>query len=443
MVSSSCFQSRKGEQRKLENMFFPVKRFAIPDWVLLASSIVLQIALALFFGHAYDVRIFMATGYWVGTGQNPYIAQDVSAVFHDSTFQGITTIGYPPPWPLVLGLIYLCTYKIVPDFLFYNLAIKLPIIAANICLAYLVTHILKGLGVQENKSRRAWIFLLFNPFLLLTSSAWGQFDPVVALLSLLSLFLISKEKLTVPAVLLALAISLKPTALPLALVVFVYLVGTSLKRMLKYFAVFSLSMFMFCVTPFFLFGWDPSPILKHWNAQFTVGGALSFMTFLEYVKWSYQLPGPWRFLGWIWIPALGLATYALKPGIKIFRDLLKKSAALILVFLLCRAWSSETNVNLVLPLVLILVSIDELDRLSLAAVWVLPLIFSFFNTSIAQLFFPSMPGLMDIFLKSAVEFSVVRYILRTLIVLVWLIAGWRIVFLCFKRVPASAGFVPS
>ena len=75
----------------------PNKRSSSPDRLLLASSIIIQIILALFFGHAYDMRIFMATGYLVGTGQNPYIAQDLSAIFHNSTFQGITTFGYPPP----------------------------------------------------------------------------------------------------------------------------------------------------------------------------------------------------------------------------------------------------------------------------------------------------------------------------------------------------------
>ena len=86
-------------------------------------------------------------------------------------------------------------------------------------------------------------------------------------------------------------------------------------------------------------------------------------------------------------------------------DLLKKSLALILVFFLCRAWLSETNINLLLPLVLILVSMNELDRRALVAIWVLPLIFSFFNTSLAQLFFPSMPGLMDLFLNGRLNFQ--------------------------------------
>jgi hypothetical protein len=387
------------------------------------------------------MRIFMTTGYLVGTGQNPYIAQDISAVIHNGTFQGITTFGYPPPWSLVLGFIYHCSYKIIPNFLFYNLAIKLPIIAANICVAYLVVYLLNKLGVQEKITRRAWIFLLFNPFLLLTSAAWGQFDPMVALLSLLSIFLVSEGKLTSPAILLALAISLKPIALPLILVVFVYLVGMSLQHTLHYFAVFTISMILFCVAPFILFGWDPSPILQHWDFHFTVGGGLSFMTFLEYTKWSNQLPAQWWFMGWLWVPALGFATYALKPGIKGLKELLRKSVALIMVFYLCRAWLSETNINLILPFVVILNSINELDRLSLATVWVLPLIFSFFNTSIAQLFFPSMSGLMDMFLKMAVAFSTARYAIRTVIVVVWLLAGWWIVIQCFRRGSTPSGII--
>ena len=408
--------------------------YANLDRFLLAASISLQVAMAYFFGHAYDTRIFMATGYLAGTGQNPYIAQDLSAVFHNSTFQGITTLGYPPPWALVLGLVYLCTYKIIPNFLLYNLAIKLPIIAANICLAFVVRRILNKSGVGAEISHRAWLFLLFNPFLLLTSSAWGQFDPVVALFALLALFLLSEGGLAVPAILLALAISLKPTALPLILVVFIYLTGRSWRRTLQYFAVFTLCMILFCTVPFIIFRWDPSLIFQHWNSQFVVGGGLSFMTFLEYIKWTYQLPGEWWFLGWLWLPALIFAAVPLRRGITGFEDLLKKSVALILVFFLCRAWLSETNINLLLPLVLILVCLGALDRRALAAVWALPLLFSFLNTSLAQLFFPSLPGLMDRFLQWAGEFSTARYAIRTVVVAAWLVAGWWIVWQCFRRV---------
>jgi len=416
----------------------PNKRSLNTNRLLLVLSISLQLILALFFGHAYDMRIFMASGYLVCTGQNPYIAQNLSAVFQNSTFQGITSFGYPPPWVLILGVIYLVSYRVIPNLLLYNLAVKLPVIAANIGMAYLVEYVLERSGAQEKTFRRAWIFMLFNPFLICASSAWGQFDSLVALLSLWSLFLLSEGKLTVPAVLLALAVSCKPIALPLIPVVFIYLMGRSMKHTLHYFAVFSLSIILFCVVPFALFGWDPSPILQHWNFHFTVGGGMSFMTFLETLKHSYQLTGTWWIIGWFWVPALGIATYTLRPGINGFKDLLKKSVALILVFYLCRAWLSEPNIILILPMVLILTCMNELEPVLLAAIWVLPLVFSFFNTSIAQLLFPSMPGLMDMFLKWAGEYSTIRFSARTTIVVVWLVAGWWIALRCFRRGPAPS-----
>jgi hypothetical protein len=413
------------------------------DLPLLALSIILQILLALFLGHAYDVRIFMATGYLVGTGQNPYIAQKLAAVFHDSGFQGITTLGYFPPWALVLGLIYLLSYHLIPNFLLYNLAIKLPVIAANICLAYLVYSILRRMGVGEKAGHRAWVFLLFNPFLLLMSSAWGQFDSIVAFLSLLALLQISEGKLAGPAILLALAISLKPTAFPLIAVIFVYLVGRSVKQTFQYFAILGVSLLLFCAAPFVLFGWSAAPILSHWDFHFTVGGGLSFMTFLEYTEWSYALPGPFWFMGWLWVPALIIATFVIRRRVKDLNDLVRTSAALVLVFYLCRAWVAETNVVLLLAFILILATKKDLNRLFLAAAWVLPLIFSFFNTSLFQLLYPSLPGLMDRLLKLAGDFEIARYILRTMVVIAWLGAGWWMAITCLQSGTKMPGIIPA
>ena len=175
-------------------------------------SIILQVILGLLFGHVYDQRIYMATGYLVGTGQNPYIPQNLTAVFHNDFFQSMTSIGYPPPWALVLGIIYRAVYFVLPNLLIYNLAIKIPIIAANIYLAYLVSAILKDMQVEQLIWRRAWLFILFNPLLLYTTAAWGQFDSIVALLALMSLVLLDARKLGLSAILLALSLSFKPTA---------------------------------------------------------------------------------------------------------------------------------------------------------------------------------------------------------------------------------------
>ena len=76
----------------------------------------IQIPLAFFLGHFYDIRISMGTGSLVAGGLNPYEQHYLGGIFNHEIFQGITPgIGYPPPWAIILGLIYLLSYKIVHD----------------------------------------------------------------------------------------------------------------------------------------------------------------------------------------------------------------------------------------------------------------------------------------------------------------------------------------
>lgn len=406
------------------------------DQTILLLSIILQLVLGLSFGHAYDMRIFMATGYLVGSGQNPYVAQDLTTVFQDSSFQGMTSVGYPPPWPLVLGIIYRSVFILLPNLMVYNLAIKIPVIAANIFLAYLVADILKHLGAEARVIRRAWIFMLLCPFILYFGPAWGQFDSIVAVLSLFSLVRLEMGKLPSSAILLALAMAFKPIALPLFPVAVLYLAGKSARQAFLYSFWFAASLILFCTLPFLVWGWDPTPILRGWNAHFTVGGGLSFMTFFELLTDTYQLPGSWWLMGLAWIPALGIALYTLRHGIFGFTDLLRKSLGMILVFYLTRTWLSEPNILLILTLALILSSIGELNRLAFHALWILPLIFTIFNASPPQLLFLNFPRAMQGLLNLLEEFRRPRLIARTALVIPWLVVGWWIVVACFTRPPS-------
>jgi hypothetical protein len=401
--------------------------FPKKDVGYLLVSILLQLILGYFFGHAYDIRIFMATGYLVATGHDPYILPDLRAIFQNPAFQGLTSIGYPPPWPLILGLIYLLSYAPTHNFLIYNLAIKLPIILANICLAYLVRDILKGQGVSQGIAQKAWIFLLLNPFLLYFTTAWGQFDSLVALLTLAALVVLTKQRLAISSFLLALAISLKPTPVPVILAVTVYLWGSPWRRLVRYLLTFTLSLLAFCILPFLIFGWDASPILHGWNAQFTVSGGMSLTTLYELSAGTYLLPGNWWLLGLLWLPAIFIAALLLPRGDHGFIDLLKSSLALVLIFFLTRTWLSEQNLALILPMVLLLVCLGELPRLTLSAVWVLPLIFTIFNTSPPQLLFPIQPDLMTHLLQWMDTFRDARLVARLLVVIPWQMAGWWMV----------------
>jgi hypothetical protein len=407
------------------------------DRLLLVVSIIIQLVLGLLFGHIYDQRIYLATGYLVGTGHNPYIPQDLTAVFHNSFFQGMTSIGYPPVWPLVLGLIYRSVFTQVPNLLVYNLAIKIPIITANICLAYLVSAVLRDMRMEPAIARKAWLFILFNPLLLYTTAAWGQFDSIVALLALSSLVLLDAGKPDLSAVLLALSLALKPTALPVVMVVIVYSYGKSPARAIRYAMIGLASLVVFCIMPFLVFGWDPTPILTHWNAHFTVGGGISLLSFYELLKDTYVLPGNWWLVSLIWIPALGLAMLSLRHGVTGLRDMLRKSTALILVMFLTRTWLSEPNIVVLLPFLVILAALGEINPWAMTAIWLVPLIFTVFNTSPAQLLFPSFPGEMEKILRWSDEFRSLRLLLRTAMVIPWQIAGWWIVIACLRRKPAA------
>jgi hypothetical protein len=408
------------------------------DGLIVLLSILVQALLGLFLGHLFETRFNMATGYLVGTGQNPYIAKDLSTIFHNHYFQGITSIGYPPPWPLLLGLIYSCTYKLVPGFLFYNIAIKIPIIAANICLAYLVAHVLKEIGTSQKTLRSAWLFMLFNPLILYCSTAWGQFDSIVGLASLGSLVLLSSGSLIGSGIMLALAISLKPIALPLAPVIATHLLAKSVSRTVRYAAVVAGSVVVFCAVPFFVFGWNPSVIFRNWNAHCSVAGCMSPLSFLELHQGPFFLKESFWPLGWLWVPGLTIASFFLWNKSDGLTELVRKSLALMMVFFLTRSWVSEPNILMVVPLLVIAVSSGVLNRFFLSGVWILSLAFTFFNASTPLLLFPTMPDVMDGLMRFADHFRFQRLVIRTIVLVPWTIMGWWIVVGCLKKKNAAA-----
>lgn len=417
----------------------PSRLFLKADQGLLVASILVQSVLGFLFGHLYDIRIFMATGYLVATGQDPYIAQNLTAVFNNPAFQGMTSVGYPPPWPLILGGIYLVSYNFFHNPLIYNLAIKMPIILANLLLAYAVRDILKDQGINQGLAHKAWLFMLFNPFLIYFNTAWGQFDSLVALLTLVALVELYKERLMTSSFILALAISFKPTPVPVVLAVMAYLWRKPWKRSVSYLLVLVVSLLLLCVAPFYLLHWDATPILRGWNNQFTVSGGMALTTIYELLTNTYVLPGNWWLLGVLWLPAILITAWFVPRGNQGFVRLLKNSLVLVLVFFLTRTWLSEQNLTLILPMVLILVVLGELPSLTLTATWVLPLIFTIFNTSPPQLLFPILPELMTKLLQWMDIYRLPRLIAKMVIAIPWQMAGWWMVSRGFSsRMPKPA-----
>lgn len=374
----------------------------------------------------------MATGYLVATGRNPYIPQNLVSLFNNTSFQNITSIGYPPPWPMLLGLIYLVSFKLIPDLLVYNLAIKIPIIAANIALVFSVGKALQRMKASQKAIRNSQMLLLFNPFLLITTSAWGQIDSIVALLVTSSLVVLEEKKYFLSAALLGAAISFKPIAFPVLPVVILYLYMNSRNHVIRYILVNVLTILLLCITPFFIFGWDPTIILQHWNAQFSMQGGLSWITALLPLHFEgISSPFGWV-IGLLWIPTLGIATWFLRKRVKDFVGLIRNSIGMVLLFFVTRTWISEPNINIILPLLIILTTIRKVPQIKLTLTWVLPLVFGFFNTALFQLLFLSAPNLMTRLLNFSADTYSIRKIILAALAIGWLVFTGSLIRDCFR-----------
>ena len=97
--------------------------------------------------------------------------------------------GYPP-LPLIMftipyALLVLTGIHITP--LLQNVAIKIPFILGDLLCAFLMMQFLKQWS--QKLANRASLLVLFNPFFIWISSAWGMFD--IWLVNLILLFLLS------------------------------------------------------------------------------------------------------------------------------------------------------------------------------------------------------------------------------------------------------------
>jgi hypothetical protein len=260
---------------------------------------------------------------------------------------------------------------------------------------------------------------------------------IVALLAVAALVLVWRGRWASSAALLGLAVCTKPTPLPIALVVVVWLAGRAPREALRYAAVFVASVAALAALPILALGWPTAQIQQRPNAQFLMTGGLSYTTVARLVRDPLALPGHWWLIGMVWVVALAAGLALWRRGER-FEDLVRGSAALLLVFLLTRAWLAEPNVVLLLPLVLVLTSLGELDRRLLTALWVVPLAFAVANAAPLQLLWLTFPDAWKASLAALGAAGDVLPPLRAALVVAWQVAGWWTVVACLRRAPRPA-----
>ncbi|MCL5876414.1 MAG: hypothetical protein M1540_01210 [Candidatus Bathyarchaeota archaeon] len=389
-------------------------------------SVIVQLPMAIFLGHYYDQRIFLDTGYLVSSGLNPYQQHEIS-VFSNPHLTGLNPIiGYPSPWPLLLGIIYRQTYSILPNLFIYNFATKIPIIASNILLAYVTKNIMLTQNLPKKTAQFTWLFLLFNPFTLLTTTAWGQFDTFIALLCVWGLYLLSKGKTVQSAFLLTVSFVFKPISLPLLGLPLLFASRNRRNNAFSLLIIVSVVLVL-GILPFYVFGWVMPASSAEVSSFFKMAGGMTVFNVIDVLVRSAELPAALWFLGYLWVPAL-IAAYiwVYRNPPKTVIALAQCAVVLLLAFFLFRSWLSEQNINLLLPFLLILIGAGTLTKKMFHLAWLVPLVFLVLNASLPQLFFLVDPSVIAWKEAFDLDFGTARLAARFAVTLVWYIVALAI-----------------
>lgn len=388
----------------------------------------MQVPLAVFLGHYYDQRSFIDTGYLVSSGLNPYLPH-VITVFSNPDLMGINPIiGYPPLWPLLLGAIYSLTYNLTPNIFLYNFATKVPIIISNVALAYTTKIIMQNHNMPKERIKFAWLILLFNPFTLLTTAAWGEFDTLIALLCVASLYFLSKGNIVKSSVLLALSIALKPISLPLIGLPLLFSTPNNRRKNLLYILITAFVVVTLWFLLFNLIGWMEPSSPSQITSYFKMAGSMTPFSLIEVIQNTEALPVGLEFLGFIWIPALLVGYYLVyRNPPKSFPELAEKATVLVLIFFLTRTWLSEPNINLIIAFALLTLAFKDLSFRNFGFLWVIPLVFMFFNTAFPQLFFLVSPSIISNLAQLDHSIGIWRLSAKFMVALVWQVFSWRLV----------------
>ena len=390
------------------------------DIVAVVLSVLIQIPLAVFLGHYYDQRSFIDTGYLVSSGLNPYIPH-VITIFSNPALMGVNPIiGYPPLWPLLLGAIYRLTYNLTPNIFLYNFAIKIPVIASNIALAYVTKTIMQSLNMPPKRVQFAWLFLLFNPFTLLTTTAWGEFDTLIAVLCVVSLYLLSKGRAVKSSILLSLSIVLKPISLPLIGLPLLFSTPNNRRKNLLYILISSAIVVLLWFLLFNLLSWMVPSSPSQATSYFKMAGGITLFNVVEIFQKTATIPAGLEFLGYLWIPALIIGyLIVIRNPPKTMPKLIESAVFLLFIFFLTRTWLSEPNINILLPLFLILFGSGKINLRTLNLAWIIPFAFLFLNYAVPQLFFLVYPPIMPAMATFDTQFGTARFIARFAITVLW------------------------
>ncbi len=153
----------------------------------LLGGLLLRELFSFWTGHPYDFEVWIRTGYQVSRGANPYngFLPAVPGVSFSYTSASISSASYLPLWPLTLGGLYRLWDFVGGGnrFVLYFL-LKQPGILADVGTAYILYRLALRWAFDERAALGLLVFWSFFSYAVIITAIWGQFDSIVVLVLL-------------------------------------------------------------------------------------------------------------------------------------------------------------------------------------------------------------------------------------------------------------------
>ncbi|MBI2019164.1 hypothetical protein HYS95_00655 [Candidatus Daviesbacteria bacterium] len=205
--------------------------------LLVTAGLIIRLIMAFLPGFKIDVDAWFA---W---------AVRLNEVGFANFYSDSTWTNYTPGFLYILGVLgFLKKMLLINDRLFF-LLLKIPAILAEIFLGiFIYQKILKKSGWATV----AFTMILFTPVFIFNSSVWGQIDGLLSLMLVLSVYFLIQKKLILSSVFWGLAFLIKPQATAILPVLALFLIkNLSIRNFLKVTIPASLTILLLSL-PFFV-----------------------------------------------------------------------------------------------------------------------------------------------------------------------------------------------
>ena len=189
---------------------------------LMAAGTIIRILLAPFFGHSWDMYVWIESGGLAARGVNVYEIRELTD-FPWGFY------AYPPLWLYWLTAVSALATDITALEIKVAL-IKAPIILTDILSAILLYRLARLYSLENSKARKITLLFYLNPISILISSVWGMFDSIAVLLTLAASYLLLKRRIIYSGLALALGTAAKIYPSLLLIPFSIYLAAEKEKR---------------------------------------------------------------------------------------------------------------------------------------------------------------------------------------------------------------------